>query len=59
MTRNYANVAKFTLCGCPAPAAAVFRPPYDRTIERLLDGNHTGRVHTHISVSRSAVGLWI
>lgn len=28
MTRNCANVAKFTLCGCPAPAAAVFRPPY-------------------------------
>jgi hypothetical protein len=43
VTRNGANVAKFTLCGCPAPAAMVFRPPYARTIERLLDGNHTGQ----------------
>jgi hypothetical protein len=43
VTRNGANVAKFTLCGCPAPAAAVFRPPYPRTIKRLLDGTHTGQ----------------
>lgn len=42
MTRNGANVAKFTLCGCPAPAATVFRPAA-RTIKRLLDGNHTGQ----------------
>lgn len=48
MTRNCANVAKFTPCGCPAPAAAVFRPPYARTFERLLDGNHAGRVRTHM-----------
>jgi hypothetical protein len=48
VTRNCANVAKFTPCGCPAPAAAVFRPPYARTFERLLDGNHAGRVRTHM-----------